>query len=769
MGVFTWDIACTGADGAFTLQVPLVLDETGTRGRAKRDVPGQNVANMRDFIARGLTRFAVEPIDLTTLAGNVPAALFAALPDHRPISFGRGALHVEIAEGEHAVAGRARSGRDRRSPRRDDRGAGLSLRAGRRRWHGHHRRLHQRRRLRREAPARRHVRRPADRGPPPRARHRPQPAAALSDPDDGVRGLEHRRQAGRASRRWPPIRRSPSRASCAACATAAAIWVRAKARATSGRGAGSATSAARARGAPIVRGPSGSSTDGCRRRSATTRASAGGASSPDDEARRARAARPPGSASGDGGVGPRAARLRRSAVARDRPRPRRRRGRRPSQRSRARRSAAPAGRGAGRRPNRATSVAGELFAHWPYRGLDHLVAAGARARAACAGSRAASPSGASSATPTRERSPASGPAPAAGRRGAPPRQPRGVRRTDAARVAARAGGPNVSDVRGVHGRRPPRPGLGLLRAPRVDRPRRPLHHQPRVAVAALRRLDRGARVSLLAGHGRARRARRDGRRSRSSSSARATGGSRATSSTPPPAAPPAAKPTTRRPADVRVAPRVPHLRDVGVAARPAAARCSGSDAVVAEGDARRPAATLARDFPDGVRGLVLTNEVPDAFGVHKVVMTPDGDARVALVVPRVEAALRGAAVAALGDAASPRADASVRRTFGFRGERRGLLSGRRDVDGGDGGAWPRLRRPRARACSSALWFEEAYVPAAAIPELAAHLAANADEYARGDRRRRLRHRGLHQHPRRPIHPRAGGVAEGRLRRDDRLR
>ena len=54
MGVFTWDIACTGADGPFMLQVPLVLDEPGTRGRAKRDVPALNVDNMRDFIARGL-------------------------------------------------------------------------------------------------------------------------------------------------------------------------------------------------------------------------------------------------------------------------------------------------------------------------------------------------------------------------------------------------------------------------------------------------------------------------------------------------------------------------------------------------------------------------------------------------------------------------------------------------------------------------------------------------------------------------------------------
>ena len=39
------------------------------------------------------------------------------------------------------------------------------------------------------------------------------------------------------------------------------------------------------------------------------------------------------------------------------------------------------------------------------------------------------------------------------------------------------------------------------------------------------------------------------------------------------------------------------------------------------------------------------------------------------------------------------------------------------------------RRHGARRCSAALWFEEAYVPAAAVPELAAHLAANAAQYA----------------------------------------
>src|SRR4029078_8148138 len=32
MGVYTWDIACTGSDGPFVLQVPLVLEERGKRG-----------------------------------------------------------------------------------------------------------------------------------------------------------------------------------------------------------------------------------------------------------------------------------------------------------------------------------------------------------------------------------------------------------------------------------------------------------------------------------------------------------------------------------------------------------------------------------------------------------------------------------------------------------------------------------------------------------------------------------------------------------------
>src|SRR5580704_17987213 len=86
MGVLTWDISCADDGGPFVLQVPLALDERGRRERAKRDVPRLNVENMRTFATQGLTRFVAEPLDLLTLAGDVPAATFAALPDHHPLT-----------------------------------------------------------------------------------------------------------------------------------------------------------------------------------------------------------------------------------------------------------------------------------------------------------------------------------------------------------------------------------------------------------------------------------------------------------------------------------------------------------------------------------------------------------------------------------------------------------------------------------------------------------------------------------------------------------
>ncbi len=98
IGVHTWSVSCTDGDGPFVLEVPLALDEVGTRRRAKRDVPRLNVENMRALRRAGLTRYLAEPRGVLTLGGNVPAAIFQAFPEHHPVTFGSGSLRIELVE-----------------------------------------------------------------------------------------------------------------------------------------------------------------------------------------------------------------------------------------------------------------------------------------------------------------------------------------------------------------------------------------------------------------------------------------------------------------------------------------------------------------------------------------------------------------------------------------------------------------------------------------------------------------------------------------------
>src|SRR6185369_12916 len=102
MGVLTWDIACQAADGPFTLQLPRALDARGRRGRSKRELPRLNSLHLCGFLAQGLRRFVVEPRESFTLDGRVPAAIFEALPQHRPIRFGLGAAQIEQVEGQRS-------------------------------------------------------------------------------------------------------------------------------------------------------------------------------------------------------------------------------------------------------------------------------------------------------------------------------------------------------------------------------------------------------------------------------------------------------------------------------------------------------------------------------------------------------------------------------------------------------------------------------------------------------------------------------------------
>lgn len=153
----------------------------------------------------------------------------------------------------------------------------------------------------------------------------------------------------------------------------------------------------------------------------------------------------------------------------------------------------------------------------------------------------------------------------------------------------------------------------------------------------------------------------------------------------------------------------------------------GSEVILAEGDARSPEVCLARDFPNGVRGLVLSNEVPDAFGTHKVLFPRSDEPLATLVVPRVEARLRDALGASLA-AHIASADRAVRDAFAFRDHPEESY-----LDGATYRGVMRAlaaRSPAERdALVASLWFEEIYVPASLIPELAAHLARHADDYA----------------------------------------
>ena len=148
---------------------------------------------------------------------------------------------------------------------------------------------------------------------------------------------------------------------------------------------------------------------------------------------------------------------------------------------------------------------------------------------------------------------------------------------------------------------------------------------------------------------------------------------------------------------------------------------------VCPGDARRPAEALRRDFPEGLVGFVVSNELPDAFGVHKVVLAPDGAAEAVLVVPRIETELTQAYPPSLSDACRA-ANARLRELLPADAHPDDLLL--------DQAAFREVmtfvhRLPEAERARvvDGLWFEELLVPADAFPGLVRVLGDGAAEYA----------------------------------------
>jgi SAM-dependent MidA family methyltransferase len=143
-------------------------------------------------------------------------------------------------------------------------------------------------------------------------------------------------------------------------------------------------------------------------------------------------------------------------------------------------------------------------------------------------------------------------------------------------------------------------------------------------------------------------------------------------------------------------------------------------------DATDMTATIA---PGSLKGVILSNELPDAFSVHKIILSPDGSADVAFVVPAVPArtwqTVRDLLPAAIAQAIEADAAAVEGRFLGGPREEAVYLTRSSFVSLLE----HLLPTPVYETTVNALQFRELYAPAATVPEVADHLARYAEMYA----------------------------------------
>jgi len=153
-----------------------------------------------------------------------------------------------------------------------------------------------------------------------------------------------------------------------------------------------------------------------------------------------------------------------------------------------------------------------------------------------------------------------------------------------------------------------------------------------------------------------------------------------------------------------------------------------------QGDATDPTSTIAAG---SLKGIVLSNELPDAFSVHKVVLSPSGSAEVAFVAPALSRAnwnkLEKDLPAALLDRLKNEDRTIQSRLFGRKRETTVYLSRAGFVALLEALASGRDYQGKLNAIE----FHEIYVPIETVPELAEHvrkyIPAYAYELARGDK------------------------------------
>ena len=152
----------------------------------------------------------------------------------------------------------------------------------------------------------------------------------------------------------------------------------------------------------------------------------------------------------------------------------------------------------------------------------------------------------------------------------------------------------------------------------------------------------------------------------------------------------------------------------------------GSRFEAREADATDPVATI----PAGsLKGIVLSNELPDAFSVHKVILSANGSAEVAYVVPSLPAKewnrVKKSAPAAIADQVAAANDAIQNKFFTAKQPESVYFSRATFV----ALLASLVSTKDYEASVQPFEFHEVYISARAIPELAEHLRRYAHLYA----------------------------------------
>ena len=143
-------------------------------------------------------------------------------------------------------------------------------------------------------------------------------------------------------------------------------------------------------------------------------------------------------------------------------------------------------------------------------------------------------------------------------------------------------------------------------------------------------------------------------------------------------------------------------------------------------DATDMTATIAKD---SLKGVILSNELPDVFGVHKVILSADGTADVAFVVPvvpeRTWRTVRPLLPATILREINEGDRAVEDRFFNGRKEAAVYLTGPSFVT-----LLEQLQSSRDyEAIANALEFRELYAPVTAVPIVEQHVRRYAEMYA----------------------------------------